>query len=190
TSINTVPADVNTAFTAHFNVVSSSYFNTLGISLVSGRMFDEVDSDKQLPVAVINEAMARRFWPKQNALGKRFEQNGEKYEVIGIIRTVRSVDLAQLDDSFFYRPLSLRGWKGNGERLSLFVRTSGDPHKMVSSIQKTASTVYENSLVNVRLLDAALNRWVESSRLRFIFVGISSFLGLILVAVGTFGIVS
>jgi len=190
TSINTNPADANMASTAHFNMVSSSYFNTLGISLISGRIFDEAESDKQLPVAVINEAMARKFWPKQNALGQRFEQNGEKYEVIGITKTVRSVDLAELDDSFFYRPLSLRGWKGSGERLSLFVRTSGDPHPMASSIQKTASTVYENSLVNVRLLDAAVSRWVESSRLRFIFVGISSFLGLVLVAVGTFGIVS
>jgi ABC-type antimicrobial peptide transport system permease subunit len=134
--------------------------------------------------------MARRFWPRQDALGKRFVQAGEKYEVIGIVRTVRSVDLAHNDDSFFYRPLSPRLWKGSGERLSLFVRAFGDPHGMVSSIQKAASSSYGNSLVNVRLLDAVLNPWVESSRLRFIFVGISSSLGLILVAVGTYGIVS
>jgi putative ABC transport system permease protein len=190
TSINAVPGDINALSTAHFNLVSPSYFGTLGIPLVSGRIFNEADSEKQAPVAVIDEAMARRFWPRQDALGKRFVQAGEKYEVIGIVRTVRSVDLAHNDDSFFYRPLSPRLWKGSGERLSLFVRAFGDPHGMVSSIQKAASSSYGNSLVNVRLLDAVLNPWVESSRLRFIFVGISSSLGLILVAVGTYGIVS
>jgi macrolide transport system ATP-binding/permease protein len=190
TSINTVRGDVNAASTAHFNVVSPSYFTTLGIPLVSGRIFNDADSEKQTPVAVIDEAMARRFWPRQDALGKQFEQGSEKYEVIGVVRTVRSIDLSKTDDSFFYRPLNPQNWKTNGERLSFFVRTSGDPHAMMSSIQKTATGVYENSLANVRPMAVVMNRWVESSQLRFGFVGISSSLGLLLVAVGTYGIVS
>ena len=189
TSINPAMRDIKASFPAHFNVVSPDYFNTLGMQLTSGRMFNELDSERPTPVAIINDAMAKKFWPNQDPLGKRFEQNGENCEIVGVVKTVRSVDLSEADDSYFYRPLKLQSWKGEGERVNLFVRTSGDPHAITRSIQ-SLGTIYESSLVNVRLLETALNQWVQSSRLRFIFVGVLSFLGLLLVAIGTYGVVS
>ncbi|HEU4386272.1 MAG TPA: ABC transporter permease [Blastocatellia bacterium] len=93
---------------AHFNAVSLNYFDTLGIPLVQGRTFSDQEIIDQTPVALVNEALAQRYWPGDQPLGKRFKGGfaGETYQVIGVVKSVRSMSLTRVDGPYFYKPIS------------------------------------------------------------------------------------
>src|SRR5262249_15711545 len=93
---------------AYFNGVSPNYFETLGIPLTQGRVFSEQEARDQTPVALINEALAERYWPGEQALGKRFRggTTGQTYQVIGVVKSVRSLRLAEVDGPYFYKPIN------------------------------------------------------------------------------------
>src|SRR5262249_15909719 len=79
---------------ANHRVVSAGYLQTMGVRLKSGRYFTAFDGPQQAPVAVINEAMARQYWPNQNPLGHRFRLNGANARwitIVGVVETVRQM---------------------------------------------------------------------------------------------------
>ena len=106
---------------AGYSYVTANYFETLAIPIVRGRLFTPRESEGQAPVVVISEATARRFWPNEDAIGKRIKIGSDKgtmsfpgesdpfiasSEVIGIARDVRSMDLRKIDESYLYFALA------------------------------------------------------------------------------------
>jgi predicted permease len=93
-----------------FNPVTPNYFDTLRIPLQSGRTFTDADNEKAPLVAVINEAMAEKFWPNENAVGKRFSAKGPKgpfTEVIGVVQTGKYKNVIENPpEPFFYVPIA------------------------------------------------------------------------------------
>src|SRR5262249_4374081 len=110
------------------NAVSPKYFETLGIPILYGRAFSDQEVKDQAPVVVINEALAERFWPDAQPLGKRFRAGavsgnpGVVYQVIGVVKNVRSVRLAKVDGPYFYKPINLANQTG----LNLLLRAESD----------------------------------------------------------------
>jgi predicted permease len=106
-----------------FNVVGSDYFETLGIPMLAGRGIRESDITSRLPVVVITEAMARRFWPNESAIGKRFQMGGDEspmLEVVGLARDVKYYTLGESPRSLVFLPTSQSG----EQELTLHVRTT------------------------------------------------------------------
>src|SRR6185437_13331372 len=97
---------------------SDTYFDTLGIGLLKGRGFSKREADSGAPVAVISESTARRFWPGQNSLGKRFKLDADfrgkwsEFEVVGIARDVRFANLSRIDPAHVYVPAGPRNFYG------------------------------------------------------------------------------
>jgi putative ABC transport system permease protein len=92
---------------AFFSRVSPGYFRTLGIPLRQGREFGPHDIRGSLPVAIVNEAMARRYWPGENPLGKRLKSNGAEAwrTVVGVVGNVKRFALEDQPSPEFYVPL-------------------------------------------------------------------------------------
>jgi putative ABC transport system permease protein len=93
----------------HTNAVSPGYFATLGIRLLAGRDFDARDTDGRPPVAVVNETLARRFWPGESAIGKRVRHaaaTAPEIEIVGVARNSKYTTAAEEPEPFAYLPLA------------------------------------------------------------------------------------
>ena len=117
-----------------FNVVSPDYFQTMGIPLVQGREFTEADTSKAQNVTIINETMARTFWPNENPIGKRISdqgQSGPYRVVVGVARDSKYLTLGEAPRPYYYVPLQQDFFPS----ARLHVRTVGDPQSMVTSVR-------------------------------------------------------
>jgi predicted permease len=118
------------------NGVDTSYFDTLRIPVLRGRVFTDADTEKSTPVAVINKTMADRLWPNQDAIGKRFSTKGAAgpfLQVVGIVATGKYFSIGEDPRPFFYRPLSQQ----YSSMATLQVRTAGDPAAMLPELERT-----------------------------------------------------
>src|SRR5580692_4242700 len=96
------PPDVN------YNIVTPGYFDTIQMPLLRGRKFTDSDSEKAPLVAIVNQKMAKQFWPKENALGKRFSIKGPKgpfIEVVGVVQDAKYQNVTEDPQPYFYVPL-------------------------------------------------------------------------------------
>ena len=118
--------------TYEFAIVSARYFAALRIPLVAGREFTDGDDAAAERVAVVNEAFARRFWPGQDPVGRRFRSGGQRRRIVGVTPTARYNRLDEAPSPFFYLP----DQQGVPDLdLGLAVRTSGDPEALVGAVR-------------------------------------------------------
>ncbi|HEY2460319.1 MAG TPA: ABC transporter permease [Candidatus Acidoferrum sp.] len=116
------------------NFVSPEYFDTLNISLLRGRVFSEADTEKSPQVAVISQAMAAKFWPTEDALGRHFTIKNENkpIEVIGIVQDGKYRDITEQPQPYIYLPLA----QSYVPMRVLYVRTSVPPESLALSVQE------------------------------------------------------
>jgi len=173
------------------NLTSPDFFRTNQIPLLRGRDFTSADNEKSPTVAVINQAMAERFWPHQDAIGRHFvvsTQPRQTAEVIGVARNIH-VELSSPFQPTFYLPAAQR----YAPVLSLQVRTTGDPLTIVADIRSIVVDLAPTMPVyGVRTMDRAIH---GMSGL-FLFeigaelAGALGLLGLTLAIVGVYGVIS
>ncbi|HWL13952.1 MAG TPA: ABC transporter permease [Opitutus sp.] len=114
-------------------IVSPHYFDTMGIPLLAGRDFTERDSLDAPRVAIVNETMAQRLWPRQDAIGRTFRINGTETRVIGVAKSGKYRGLNDPPESFFYQPSLQAPWSLD---LGLCVRVSGgSPAAMLEAVR-------------------------------------------------------
>jgi putative ABC transport system permease protein len=111
--------------------ISPGYFSTMGIPLRQGREFGPHDIRRSLPVAIINEAMARRYWPGENALGKRLKSSGseEWRTVVGVVGNVKRFVLEDQPAPEFYLPLLQSIEEESGSKPELSASAGNKPNK-------------------------------------------------------------
>ena len=175
-----------------YAAVSEHFFETLGIRLVSGRMFTSAEARDSTPVAIVNQTMARRMWPGSAALGRRFryahDSTGPWYTVIGIAPDIANDDLDNRDpQSAAYLPLRFGVWRG----LGLVVRTAGEP----SAITPLLRRAIRDSDPTIALYDVYTMEHVR--QLGFweygLFGSMFSIFGsiaLVLASIGVYGVIS
>jgi len=120
---------------ANYSPITPGYFETLGIQLLRGRNFTEQEAEKNAaPVAIIDETMAKEFWPNEDALGRRFRFmiSKDPIEVIGIARNSKAVTLGEVAQPMVYWPLKDITDTG----MTLFVHTKTAPGPMLSEIRR------------------------------------------------------
>src|SRR5262249_16210551 len=173
---------------AYFNGVSPNYFETLGIPLTQGRVFSEQEARDQTPVALINEALAERYWPGEQALGKRFKggATGPTYQVIGIVKSVRSLSLAEVDGPYFYKPIN----PGNQLNQRLLLRDESSGRLLVKPVREAVRQLDPQVRVTTRALADLLQRQISIPRKIVLFAGTLGLLALLLASVGLYGVMS
>jgi predicted permease len=177
---------------AYIAFVSPGFFETLGIRLVEGRLFSSTISHKDPPVAVINETMARRFWPNESALGKRIRGNDpddrEWHEVIGVARDVTYPGhFGALDTRLqIYRPMTRVAWNN----FIVAVRAAA-PNSLGEALRLTVAGLDGDlPLAYPRTVEQALDYAWHNFQVANQILGAFAFLGLALAAVGLYGVIS
>jgi predicted permease len=181
---------------AEYNTVSAGWFETMGVSIVRGRGFTAADERAEGDVAaVIGEAMARRFWPDADALGRRFRCGAVTYHVVGIARDARSLDLAEPDAQFFYEAAQLRtaplpaGDSTRPPGFALLVRSTADVPP-IQQIMQVARSLDPGLVLAVRSLQDVYDAELVPSRRIALFAGLFGVLATILALVGVYGAVA
>ena len=179
------PADRPTA--AGF-AVSPEYFATMGIPLLRGRGFSARDDEKAPPVAIINETMALRFWPGEDPVGRRLTSyGGVSREVVGIVRDVKTRDLAESAGPQLYTPYVQRPWPF----LAVVARTTGDPVALSATLRQAVAAVDPDLAAgDVRTIDEYLAQSVATPRFNATLIAGFAALALFLAGCGLYGVMS
>jgi len=171
------------------NVIAPGYFDAVRMPLMRGRDFLDVDREGQQPVVIINEAMVRRFWPDQDALGKRFRFFGdsEPRTIVGIVRNAKYVFVGEEPQPMGYTPLD----QGYSPAMSLVVRTSSRPDAMKGTIEREVRSLDRDiALTNIQTASELLAVSLTGPRVAAILLSVFGSIALVLAAVGIYGVMS
>jgi predicted permease len=189
---------------AHFRPVTGGYFKALKLERVRGRLLDDLDRHGSAPVAVINEALAQRFWPGEDPIGQ-FVTLGVATptmtdtmprEIIGVVRDVRERGLHQQPPLVIYIPLGQISplFHALYVRLlpqSLLVRGSGDTAALAQAMQRVVWTVDSRQPVtDVMPMEQLVTRSLGPQRFNTLLMGLMAGLALSLAAMGIYGVLS
>jgi len=169
--------------------VAPGFFSTAGITLLSGRDFDEQDDARGAMVAVVNRAMAESFWPGQDPLGRHVHFLGETWDVtvVGEVNTVKYSTLGEPPQAVVYMPLK----QHYSPFVSIYVRTNGDPTKTLGTVRSTAQSLIPTiPLVGVQTVGQVLMQSLTAPRIGAELLGTFGLVALILAAIGTYGVMS
>jgi predicted permease len=172
--------------------VSPGYLNTLRTPLLAGRDFTDQDSDTTQPVAIVNQAFVDRYWPGQDALGKRIELGpGQWVTVVGIATNGKYRRLVNDPDPLVLYPIYQTYSQYSEEEEILHIRTAGDPLALTSALARTVATLNPNlPLFNVMTLQTSVGMGSVFQRIAAVFAGSFGLLALILAVVGIYGVVA
>jgi putative ABC transport system permease protein len=171
--------------------VDERYFKTMGIDVVRGRGILETDTADAPRVAVINQEMARRYWPNQDAVGRRFrlgDRNGPWVQVVGVVKTSKYFFFAEPPTPFLYRPF----WQDPHSRMTLVAASPADAASLAAPLREMVRH-FDPSLpvFDVRTMDDFYRqRAVDMPDMLIETVGAIGLMGLLLAAVGLYGLVA
>jgi predicted permease len=171
------------------NNIAPGFFETLGIALLRGRDFAETDSQQSPKAMIINEAMANRFWPDQDPIGKRLKLFGDQdyRQVVGIVADSKYNSLTEPRRPFMYIPLL----QEYSPQVNLHVRTSGDSKGMIAALRGEVNSIDPSlSVLNVESLTDRIQQSLGGERTQATLLGTGGVLALLLAAIGLYGVMS
>jgi putative ABC transport system permease protein len=174
-------------------LVTPEYFSALGIPVLRGRAFTDADREGAPRVCLINQTLAREFFPGEDPLGRRLKQGPDRpdnpfMEIVGVVGDVRYEGLDAKVQPAYYLPFAQNGW---GD-MSLLVRSSAtDPAALVPAVRGELRALDpELPLAGVRTMDELLTRSVAEPRFRTLLLAVFACAALLLAAVGIYGVMS
>jgi putative ABC transport system permease protein len=187
-----------------FQTTSPDYFRAMGIQVLKGRVFSERDTAESTPVAIVDESLARRLFPTDDAIGKRiaFEFRGHGgadmqpswREVIGVVRHVRHYGMAseppfvQVYTPYLQLPVYMQERRPG---MALVVRTSLEPQAVAASIRREVAAIDRDiPIYGLQTMDAYLAQNTEQPRLSVMLLTGFGALALLLSVVGIYGVLS
>jgi predicted permease len=183
--------DVNSARWADNALVSDDYFAAMGIPIVRGRTFGGQDTPQSPGSAIVNQSMARRFWPNGEAIGKRIIWAGRKLTVVGIAGDVhiKALDSA-VNPTIYCSVYQLES--GATTSAVFFVRTrNSDPTSVASAVREAISSVDRGVPVfDIRTMDQIVSRSLTSRRFAAALLSSFAVLALALAVIGLYGVLS
>jgi macrolide transport system ATP-binding/permease protein len=179
---------------SQFELISGDYFQTMKIPLLAGRTFRESDDEKSMGVAIVNETVAKKYWPKQDPIGRHFRLVSDakrSIEVVGVAKDVRSNFGSGAFANNLYMPLTQHIALGSLQVLQ--VRTVGDPASMIPEIERTIhSLAADLPVFEVKTMTQAL--YTLNGLLMFqlgaSLAAVLGGLGLVLSVIGVYGVIS
>jgi putative ABC transport system permease protein len=176
-------------------VTSPHYFQTMGIQLMQGRVFNEQDKVDSPAVAVINETMARRFWPGEDPVGKRITPGSltspdpdDWLTIIGVAKDVRQFELVADPKPQMYISYMQAGFFAPRH---LVVSTAVEPLSLAAAVRRTIWDIDKDQPVsNIRTMEDILSDSIARQRFSMLLLGSFAAVALVLAAVGIYGVMS
>lgn len=190
------PAEPGVLYDANHRQISADYFKAMGIGLRAGRYFTESDDAQSMPVVIINESMARGFWPNEDALGKRFKHVGMASSrpwltIVGIVADVRQMGADVPVKAEMYMPYKQAATQPWYAPRSLVIRASGNPAGLAAAVTAKVHEVDPDQPVsNIRTLEEVLDEEVSQRRTGTILLGVFAGLAAVMAALGIYGVLS
>jgi predicted permease len=172
----------------HFNVVGPEYFEVMRVPLVGGRGFAATDREGAPQVAVVNESFARRFWPGEEAIGKRLSQFGgvESVEIVGVARDGKYQTLAEAPRPYVFRPF-LQYY----EEMTLHVRVAGDAASFIPLLRAEIHALDDQlPILSLTAMESEMAFATLPQRIAAALLGACSMFALLLAGVGLHGVVA
>lgn len=172
------------------NIVGVDYFKAMGVPLVSGRVFEARDTERSQQVAVVSETMARLYYPRGDALGKRFGKTADKrneIEIIGIVKDVKYQSLTESPRSMIYYSL-----KQHPEPVSNFIiRTSPESQGVIPAVRRVLAELNSDLPIDdVVSLQDHVSRSLVQQKLVARLASFFGLLALMLASIGLYGVLS
>jgi predicted permease len=173
-----------------YNSVSSNYLPAIGTALRRGRMFDEVDQTSGAPVVLINETMAQRYWPREDAVGKtiRLEgSSGGEYRIVGVTQDAPINGIGEAPEPYLYLPY----WRNPTDSMTYVLETSGDALALAQPARQKLLAISRQLDPLMITTEQELVRYSAGQyQVTAELVAVLGFIGLVLTAVGLYGVVS
>lgn len=182
-------ADPNRRLFAVANTCSPGYFAVMGTPLRRGRDFTEADRAGTLPVAIVNETLASRVWPGEDALGRRFRfiNDDRLYTIVGVVATSKYATLGEEPTPAVFVPLA----QDPGDAMVLFIRSAGDPSTALGmALELVRGVDPQVPLVNPSTMADLLDQSLWAARMGAILLGTLGLLALVLASVGLYGVLT
>jgi predicted permease len=174
----------------YMNAIGPGYFATIGASLVRGREFTRRDREGAPYVAVVNEQMAKKFWPGRDPIGQRFKAGAlddHEAEVVGVVRDSIYRDLRETRQEILYVPLL----QGNFGAATLHLRIAGDPAPVFNQLRAQAHAADRSvPLFGMRTLDAQIGETLVTERMLATVSTILGALAIVLAMVGLYSVLA
>jgi putative ABC transport system permease protein len=184
------------SYDANHRQVSADYLKTMGIPLREGRYLNDGDNEQTMPVALINETMARQYWPGEKAIGKRFKLGGPDANrpwmtIVGVAGDVRQMGIEEPVKAEMYVPYQqIKDDQWFAPR-DLVIRTAVDPLSIVAAARREIHQVDpDQPISNIRTMDEVLGEETASRRLGMTLLTIFAALALLLATLGIYGVLA
>jgi len=171
------------------NDIAPNFFETLRIPLVGGREFTDNDRATTKPVAIASEAMAKHFWPNENAVGKRFHFFGDPTlrEVVGVVRNTVVNNIGEEPQPLAYLPLA----QNYSTAVTMEVRTKGRPESVISGVRGQVQSLDSNvALTNFLTVGELIGQGLWAPRMGAALLAVFGGLALLLAIIGVYGVLS
>jgi putative ABC transport system permease protein len=177
---------------ADFRIIAPDYFRAMRIPLLRGRHFDERDRRDAPGVMIIDEAFARRFFPGEDSLGKRIDEDGSRTShsfltVVGVVGSVKHSGLSAETRPMMYVSYEQSGWLD----MTLTIRAAGDPANLAAAVRREVQAVDKDQPVtNISTMADTFARAVAPQRFNMLLLGLFAAVAMILATVGIYGVIA
>jgi predicted permease len=172
------------------SIVGPEYFQVTGTPIVQGRALNDRDTKDSPKVAIVNETMARRFWPGQDIAGKTIRLDGPEgpvYEVVGVAKDGKYRTLGEEPRPYFYLPFNQNY---ASEFVTVLVRTTGDPAGMVAPVRREVQMLDQDlPIFDVKTMESHMARSLLGARMSAAFTGVFGVLALALALMGLYSVI-
>jgi predicted permease len=173
------------------DAIGEGFFQTLRVPLRAGRFFNAQDNQGSVPVTIVNETMARRFWPGEDAPGKRFKLGPEQsanpwLTVVGVVGDMRRQSMERQPIAQIFMPHLQRPER----RMNLLIRTTGSPTQLAAAVRNEIRSIDKTVLIyGISTLEGLLARAVANRSFQTWLLTLFSAVALLLAAVGIYGLI-
>jgi len=168
-----------------WQLASGGYFRALQVPLKSGRLFDARDVPRGRTVVIVSEAIERRFFPNEGAVGRAVKLGNDEAEIVGVVGDIRRADLRDAPRPDMYFPFEQQP----SSQVMLFIRSSGDPG--VAALRSTLRGIESDVvMLEPRWMNEVVSDSVHVTRLALTLLGVFAVIALALAAIGIYGVMS
>jgi putative ABC transport system permease protein len=200
------PPSLDQAPLVNFALISHDFFRTFGISLRRGRSFTTQDRENSQPVAIVNETLARRFFPNEDPVGKTIwmgppehmlpgaqtpENRFVRRMIVGVVADVKGGGLNQPTAPLVYSPMHQYRREGWTNTLTLAVRTENTPEALTAAIRAQVRALdQEQPVTNIQTMGELLDQSLSEAKFNLLLLGLFAVVALVLAAIGVYGVMS